>query len=150
MLFAAERAKVAPEPPFTVRPLHHPIDPEDQQAFYSGKKNGQKPPCALGGDYVVNRSRYLPRQDGKIDGGVTRYSFSLSEDEKNWGELAETGILSTDITGKEVVIPGQVRSFVRFVAHAEVNGGPRTNRVVLGRPTEVGVLTSSTQGDFKC
>ncbi len=82
---------------------------------------------ALGGDYVVKGFRYLPRQDGKIDGMVTRYSFYVSEDEKDWGELAATGTFSRDITEKEVVFPGKMGSFVRFVAHAEVHGRPWTS-----------------------
>jgi hypothetical protein len=40
---------------------------------------------ALGGDYVVRGFRYLPRQDGKMDGMVTRCSFYVSQDGVNWG-----------------------------------------------------------------
>jgi hypothetical protein len=76
---------------------------------------------ALGGDYVVKGVRYLLRQDGKIGGMVTRYGFYMSEDEKNWGELAAIGAFSRDIKEKEVVF-------------SRVDGELR----------EIGVLTSST------
>jgi hypothetical protein len=38
---------------------------------------------ALGGEYVVRGWRYLPRQDGKTEGVVARYSFYVSEDSVN-------------------------------------------------------------------
>ncbi len=82
---------------------------------------------ALGGEYVVKGFRYLPRQDGKTDGTVARYSFYVSEDGVNWGEAVATGTFSRGSVEKEVVFTEKQGSFVRFVAHAEVNGKPWTS-----------------------
>jgi F5/8 type C domain/Fibronectin type III domain len=77
---------------------------------------------ALGGDYVVNGLRYLPRQDGKREGMVARYSFYVSEDGMDWGKAVITGTFSRDAAEQEVTFTGKMGSFVRFVAHSEVNG----------------------------
>jgi hypothetical protein len=82
---------------------------------------------ALGREYMVRGFRYLPRQDGKIDGMVARYSFYVSEDGKDWGKAVTTGTFSRDIAEQEMTFPGKVGSFVRFVAHSEVNGKPWTS-----------------------
>jgi F5/8 type C domain/Fibronectin type III domain len=82
---------------------------------------------ALGREYMVSGFRYLPRQDGKTDGMVGRYSFYVSEDGKGWGKAVTTGTFSRDIAEQEVTFPGKVGSFVRFVAHSEVNGKPWTS-----------------------
>jgi hypothetical protein len=82
---------------------------------------------ALGGEYTVRGFRYLPRQDGKTDGMVGRYSFYVSEDGKDWGKAVATGTFSRDIAEQEVTFPGKEGSFVRFVAHSDVNGKPWTS-----------------------
>jgi hypothetical protein len=82
---------------------------------------------ALGGEYTVSGFRYLPRQDGKFDGMVGRYSFYVSNDGKDWGEAATTGTFSRNIAEQEVTFPGKDGSFVRFMAHSEVNGNPWTS-----------------------
>jgi F5/8 type C domain len=82
---------------------------------------------ALGGEYVVRGFRCLPRQDGKTDGMVARYSFYVSVDGENWGKAAAIGTFSGNTTEQEVTFPEKVGSFVRFVAHSEVNGKPWTS-----------------------
>ena len=82
---------------------------------------------ALNGDYVVSGFRYLPRQDGKTDGMVARYSFYVSEDGVHWGSLVATGTFSLNPAEQEVVFAGKLGSFVRFVAHTEVHGKPWTS-----------------------
>jgi hypothetical protein len=77
---------------------------------------------ALGGEYVVRGFRYLPRQDGKIDGMVGRYSLYVSEDGKDWGKAVIAGTFSKGLTEQEVTFLGKTGRFVRFVAHSEVNG----------------------------
>jgi hypothetical protein len=76
---------------------------------------------ALGGEYARRGFCYLPRQDGKIDGMVASYGFYVSEDGVNWGRAVATGTLSNDPAEKEVVFPSKTGSFVRFMAHAEVD-----------------------------
>jgi hypothetical protein len=46
---------------------------------------------------------------------------------KRIGEIRRDRTFSRDITEKELVFPGRMGSFVQFVAHAEVNGGPWTS-----------------------
>jgi F5/8 type C domain/Fibronectin type III domain len=82
---------------------------------------------ALGGDYLVKGFRHLPRQDGKTDGMVTRCSFYVSQDGVKWGRAVATRTFSGDTAEREVVFPEKPGSFVRFVAHAEVNGRPWTS-----------------------
>jgi hypothetical protein len=48
---------------------------------------------ALGGEYIVRGFRYLPRQDGKTDGMVERYSFYVRQDGEDWGLRAVGGAL---------------------------------------------------------
>jgi hypothetical protein len=105
---------------------------------------GTKPPrhphelvIALDGSYSVRGFRYLPRQDGSLDGTVARFSFYVSEDGEDWGEAVVTGAFSHDAAEKEVVFPKHLGSFVRLVAHSEMNGNPWTSIAeitVLGIP----------------
>jgi F5/8 type C domain len=81
----------------------------------------------LGGEYMVRGFRYLPRQDGKRDGMVARYSFHVSVDGQNWGTAAAMGTFSGNTTEQEVTFPEKLGSFVRFVAHSEVDGKPWTS-----------------------
>jgi hypothetical protein len=81
----------------------------------------------LGGEYSVRGFRYLPRQDGKTDGMVGRYSFYVSEDGEEWGEAVATGMFSRGTGEQEVTFPEKIGSYVRFVAHSEVNGKPWTS-----------------------
>jgi len=81
----------------------------------------------LGEEYSVRGFHYLPRQDGKTDGMVGRYSFYVSEDGEDWGEAVSTGIFSRGTGEQEVTFTEKIGSYVRFVAHSEVNGKPWTS-----------------------
>jgi galactose oxidase len=76
---------------------------------------------------MVRGFRYLPRQDGKTAGMLAGYSFYVSEDGVDWGQPVRTGTFFRDVVEKEVTFTGKVGSFVRFVAHSEVNGKPWTS-----------------------
>jgi F5/8 type C domain/Fibronectin type III domain len=82
---------------------------------------------ALDGEHMVRGFRYLPRQDGKADGMVGRYSFYVRQDGEDWGEAVTTGSFSRAITEQQVTFPKKAGSFVRFVAHSEVDGKPSTS-----------------------
>jgi hypothetical protein len=82
---------------------------------------------ALGEEYMVKGFRYLPRQDGKTEGMVARYSFYVSEDGVDWGKAVITGTFSRGAVEHEVTFTGKMGSFVRFVAHSELNGKPWTS-----------------------
>ena len=81
----------------------------------------------LGDLYLVGGFRYLPRQDGNINGTVADYSIYVSEDGITWGEAVATGTFAGDTTEKEVTFAGKSGSYVRFVAMSEVNGNPWTS-----------------------
>ena len=76
---------------------------------------------------MVSGFRYLPRQDGQIDGMVRRYSFYVSADGQEWGQAVTTGTFPRGSAEQEVTFPGKEGSLVRFVAHSEVNGKPWTS-----------------------
>jgi hypothetical protein len=82
---------------------------------------------ALGEEYGVRGFRYLPRQDEKTEGMVARYSFYVSEDGKDWGKAVITGAFSRDAAEQQVTFTEKMGSFVRFVAHSEVDGKPWTS-----------------------
>jgi hypothetical protein len=115
-------------------------DPETFWRTAMGAKAPRHPHelvIALGGSYSVRGVRYLPRQDGSLDGTVARFSLYVSEDEEDWGEAVATGFFSRDAAEKEVVFPERMGSFVRLVAHSEINGKPWTSIAeitVLGTP----------------
>ena len=88
---------------------------------------------ALGGEYMVRGFRYLPRQDGKADGMVGRYSFYVRQDGEDWGKAVTTGSFSRDTAEQQVTFPEKAGSFVRFVAHSEVNGKPWTSVAEIQR-----------------
>jgi hypothetical protein len=58
---------------------------------------------------------------------VGRYSFYVRQDGEEWGEAVTTGSFSRDITEQQVTFPEKAGSFMRFVAHSEVNGNPSTS-----------------------
>jgi quinol monooxygenase YgiN len=75
----------------------------------------------------VRGVRYLPRQDGRTEGIVGCYSFSVSEDGKDWGKAVVIETFSRDTIEQQVTFPEKMGSVVRFVAHLEVNGKPSTS-----------------------
>jgi hypothetical protein len=82
---------------------------------------------ALGGEYMVRGFRYLPRQDGTTDGMVESYSFYVRQEGQEWEDAVATGRFSRGVTEQQVTFPEKAGSFVRFVAHSEVNGQPSTS-----------------------
>lgn len=82
---------------------------------------------ALGGSYNVRGIRYLPRQDGSLDGTIERFRLYVSEDGVEWGTAVAAGSFARDATEKEVIFPERMGNFVRLVAHSEVNGMPWTS-----------------------
>jgi hypothetical protein len=90
----------------------------------------------LGEEYRVHGFRYLPRQDGNPDGAVARYSFYVSDDDREWGEPIATGTFTQSMVEQEVIFPEKTGRLVRFVAHSELDGRPWTSvaeLTILGR-----------------
>src|SRR5215471_8283699 len=94
----------------------------------------------LGASYQVDGFRYLPRQDGGINGTIAGYEFYVSPDGTTWGTAVATGTLAADTTEKTVRFPAKTGRYVRLVAWAEIHGSPWTSAAELNI---LGVLVPS-------
>jgi hypothetical protein len=91
----------------------------------------------LGFGYSISGFRYLPRQDGSVNGRIGQYEFYVSSDGVNWGSAVATGTFANDATQKEVDFTAKTGRFVRLRALSEVNGKAWTSAAeisVLGTP----------------
>ena len=81
----------------------------------------------LGVGYLMRGFRYLPRQDGGINGRIGQYAFYVTNDLSSWGVAVAAGTFANDATQKTVMFtPGTYR-YVRLQALTEANGGPWTS-----------------------
>ncbi len=94
----------------------------------------------LGGSYSMNGFRYLPRQDGGVNGRVANYQFYTSVDGVTWGTPVATGTFADDATEKEVRFGAVIGRYIRFRALSSTNGGPYTSMA------EINVLGGSANG----
>ena len=81
--------------------------------------------------------RYLPRQDGGVNGRIGLYEFYTSSDGKNWGTPVASGTFANDVTEKEVLLAAAAGRYVRVRALTEANGGAWTSMAelnILGTP----------------
>jgi F5/8 type C domain len=81
----------------------------------------------LGGTYLVDGFRSLPRQDGALHGTISEYQCYVSEDGRDWGAPVATGRLAGERTETTVTFPGTVGSLVSLVALSEIQGRPWTS-----------------------
>lgn len=95
----------------------------------------------LGQTYTIDGFRYLPRQDGGVNGRIGQYEFYVSEDGVNWGNAVATGIFANNATEKEVAFPPTTGRFIRLRALTEVNGNPWISMAEINL---LGYLPSST------
>jgi PKD repeat protein len=82
----------------------------------------------LGATYTLSGFRYLPRQDGSVNGTIAQYEFyvSASGPPYNW-VLVASGTFATGQTEKEVAFAAVAGRYVRLRALSEVNGSPWTS-----------------------
>jgi lysophospholipase L1-like esterase len=85
----------------------------------------------LGGMYNISGFRYLPRQDGGVNGRIGQYGFYVSTDGTNWGTPVATGTFANSATEKLVSFTSTTGQYVRLRALSEVNGGPWTSMAEL-------------------
>jgi F5/8 type C domain-containing protein len=79
----------------------------------------------MGSDQSIGGFRYVPRQDGGVNGRVKAYAFFVSEDGKTWGDAVSTGDLPNSPQPSRVKFAAAANArFFRFVAKSEQNGGP--------------------------
>jgi lysophospholipase L1-like esterase/chitodextrinase len=81
----------------------------------------------LGKFYDINGFRYLPKQDGGINGRIDQYKFYVSRDGVNWGNPVAQGTFINSPTEKEIRFPVVVGKYIRLVALSEVNNLPYTS-----------------------
>jgi uncharacterized repeat protein (TIGR03806 family) len=76
--------------------------------------------------------RYLPRQDGSLNGTIANYAFYVSLDGTNWQAPISSGTLAANASEKEVVAgTSKLGRYVRLVALSEVNNNPWTSAAEL-------------------
>ncbi len=81
----------------------------------------------LGGMYEIQGFRYLPRQDGSVNGQIAKYEFYVSSDGVNWGTAVIAGTFSRDTSEKQVSFAPKLGKFIRLRSLTEVNGNPWTS-----------------------
>ena len=118
------------------------IDGNRQTIWHTAWSSGSAPlpheiQIDLGDVYEVSGFRYLPRQDGELNGRIGQYEFYVSMDGADWESVAAAGTFSNDATEKEIRFGARVGRYVRLRALTEANGGPWTSMAelnVLGIP----------------
>ncbi len=85
----------------------------------------------LGAFYTIDGFRYLPRQDGVVNGRIEQYEFYVSNDGVNWGTPVATGTFANSQAEKEVRFLAAPGRYVRLRVLTEVNGMPWTSMAEL-------------------
>jgi uncharacterized protein YjdB len=85
----------------------------------------------MGTGYLLSGFRYLPRQDGGINGRIGQYEFYATNDLSNWGTPLATGSFANDATEKQVLFTSGTYRYIRLRALTEANGGPWTSMAEL-------------------
>lgn len=77
----------------------------------------------LNGNYLVDGFKYLPRQDGGINGTIADYELYISNNGTDWGDQVAEGTFLGTTQEKKVTFDGVEGRYIRFIAESEVNGG---------------------------
>ena len=96
----------------------------------------------LGETYTIDGFRYLPRQDGGVNGRIGQYEFYVSADGVSWGSPVAVGGFVNDAGEKQVSFAPRAGRYVRLRAISEVNGNPWTSMAEIN---VLGTLPSSSQ-----
>ena len=91
----------------------------------------------LSSSYTVTGLRYLPRQDGNLNGTITSYAVYVSSDGTTWGTPVARGTWPGNSAQKEVRFAGKQGRYVRLVATAAANRFAYTSAAeinLLGTP----------------
>jgi hypothetical protein len=98
----------------------------------------------LGAVYDVSGFRYLPRQDGQVNGGIGQYQFYVSMDGSTWESAVDSGTFPGTQAEKQRSFAAKRGQFIRLRATSEVNGRAWTTVAelnVLGTLVGPGVPT---------
>jgi hypothetical protein len=85
----------------------------------------------LGAVHDLDGFRYLPRQDGGVDGRVEIYTFYVSMDGVSWGRAVAAGTFRNNAQEQEVAFVLTQGRYIRFQALTEENGQPWTSMAEL-------------------
>ncbi|MEV7521327.1 TIM-barrel domain-containing protein [Streptomyces sp. NPDC091371] len=86
----------------------------------------------LGARYAVDSFRYLPRQDGGINGRIGQYEVYVSDSPGTWGTPVATGTWADTASEKSVAFPARAGRYLRLRALTEAGGrGPWTSAAEL-------------------
>ncbi|MGH3735024.1 MAG: RICIN domain-containing protein [Micromonosporaceae bacterium] len=97
----------------------------------------------LGGSYRLDGIRYLPRQDGGVNGRIGRYEVYVSDSTTSWGTPVATGTFTNDASEKTVGFAARTGRYLRLRALSEANGGPWTSAAeITALGTAAGPVTS--------
>ncbi len=77
----------------------------------------------MGSEQTVSQFEYLPRQDGNLNGTVSKYELYLSNDGKTWNEPVSRGEWGSNFERVAKFQKTKARYF-KFVALSEINGNP--------------------------
>lgn len=77
----------------------------------------------LGKESTVAGFRYLPRQDGNLNGSIAKYEFYVTNDLTNWGTPKTTGTFAAGSNWKESMFNSPTTGrYVKLIALSEING----------------------------
>lgn len=74
----------------------------------------------LGGSYNISQFKYLPRQDGEVNGTIAGYEFYTSTDASNW-TLQASGTWASTTTEKTVSFTTATARHVKLKTISEIN-----------------------------
>lgn len=77
----------------------------------------------LGSTYNLKGFKYLPRQDGGINGTIKEYQLYVSSDGQEWGTPISEGTFEANTNLQEIVYSEVQARYVKFKALSEINGG---------------------------
>ena len=76
----------------------------------------------LGSTRPVSGFRYLPRQDGGVNGNIGQYEFYVSTNGSTWGLPVATGNFANSASEKQVLFTEKSGRYVRFRALSDASG----------------------------
>ncbi len=85
----------------------------------------------MGSGYQINTFRYLPRQDGGVNGRIGQFEFYATNTLSNWGAPLATGTFANAAAEKQVTFAANTYRYIRLRALTEVNGGAWTSMAEL-------------------
>ncbi|MET9956082.1 TIM-barrel domain-containing protein, partial [Streptomyces sp. NPDC006339] len=104
----------------------------------------------LGARYDVDGLRYLPRQDGGVNGRIGGYEVYVSETTGDWGSPVATGTFADTATEKTVATAAKRGRYLKLRALTEAGGrGPWTSAAeisALGRTVPLPVGATLVNG----